>query len=100
MVSQVSMSMKDIRDRFRLKTNCFAFPFTSDGVPERVIDEILDEGIAKVLFGTAGLKKTGRSHFIQRTPMEARGLSSRRVLKSEYLYYLLKAPLGQNLYYR
>ncbi len=100
MVSQVSISMKDIRERFRLKTTCFAFPFTSDGVPERVIDEILDEGIAKVLFGTAGLKKTGRSNFIQRTPMEAWGLSAKRIIKSEYLYYLLKAPLGQNVYYK
>lgn len=100
MASQVSKSMKDIRERFYVKTNCFAFPFTSDGIPERVIDEILDEGIAKVLFGTAGLKNTKRSHFIQRTPMEAMGLSANRVLKSEYLYYLLKAPLGQNAYYK
>jgi len=100
MVSQVSRSMKDIRERFQVKTKCFAFPFTSDGVPERVIDEILDGGIAKGLFGTAGLKKTGRRDFIQRTPMEARGLSARRVIKSEYLYYLLKVALGQSVYYK
>lgn len=96
---QVSKSMSDLKERFHVKPACFAFPFTSDGVPEEVIDEILEEGIVDVVFGTAGLKNTARPRFIQRIPMEAMGLSAKRVLKSEYLYYLLKAPLGQNAYY-
>ena len=96
----VSKSMTDLKERFHVKPACFAFPFTSDGIPERVIKEILEEGIADVIFGTAGLKKTGKPEFVQRIPMEALGLSARRVLKSEYLYYLLKAPLGQNAYFK
>ena len=100
MVAHVSKSVSDLQNRFGCKPACFAFPFTSDGVPERVIDEILDEGIAEVLFGTAGLKKTGKAGFIQRIPMEVRGLSAQRVLKSEYLFYLLKGPLGRNTYFK
>ncbi len=100
MISQVNRSVKDIQERFRVKKAFFAFPFTSDGIPERVIDGILKDGIADVIFGTAGLKRTGKTNFIQRIPMEAKGLSAKSVLKSEYLYYLLKAPLGQNAYFK
>jgi peptidoglycan/xylan/chitin deacetylase (PgdA/CDA1 family) len=98
MVAEVSKSMTDIMERFGMKFACFAFPFTSAGVPVRIIDEILEEGIADVVFGTAGLKRTGKRDFIQRIPMESNRLSANRLLKAEYLYYLMKAPLGRNDY--
>ncbi|MFH0759158.1 MAG: polysaccharide deacetylase family protein [Bacteroidota bacterium] len=100
MAAQVSKSMKDIQERFHSKPSCFAFPFTSDGVPERIIDELLDEGIADVIFGTAGMKKTHRGRFIQRIPMEAGNLSALRMLKAEHLYYLLKGLAGENEYFK
>jgi hypothetical protein len=100
MAAQVSKSMRDLQERFKVRPACFAFPFTSDGVPERITDALLEEGIADVIFGTAGLKKTGKKHFIQRIPMESNNLSAGRLLKAEYLYYLLKAPLGRNDYFK
>jgi peptidoglycan/xylan/chitin deacetylase (PgdA/CDA1 family) len=99
-ISQVSKSMRDLQERFRVKPALFAFPFTSDGIPERVIDQLLEEGVADVLFGTAGLKRTGRDRFIQRISMESLDRPALQVLKAEYLYYLLKAPLGKNHYFR
>jgi peptidoglycan/xylan/chitin deacetylase (PgdA/CDA1 family) len=96
----IHRSMEDIRRRFRVSPACFAFPFTSDGVPEGMIDELLREGIADVIFGTAGLKKTGRPDFIQRIPMEFHRLPASRLLKTEFLYYLMKAPLGRNEYFK
>lgn len=99
-VSQVSNSTRDLQERFGIRPVCFAFPFTSDGIPEKVIDQLLDDGVADVLFGTAGLKRTGRDRFIQRIPMESLNRPALQVLRTEYLYYLLKAPLGQNHYFR
>jgi len=98
--TKVHLSMTDLKERFHVNPSCFAFPFTSDGIPERVIKQIFEEGIAEVLFGTAGLKLTGFQNFIQRIPMEFNHLSAKKVLKSEYLYYLLKAPLGRNRYFK
>lgn len=96
MVIQVKTSIKDLQDRFEIKPAFFAFPFTSEGVPKKVIGQLFKEGIVDAVFGTAGLKKTDRKNFIQRIPMEALAMPALRVLKAEYLYFLLKAPFGKN----
>ena len=97
MVSNVESSIKDIQQRFGVTSRLFAFPFTSHGVPEKVIDRLLNDRIAEVLMGTAGLKKTGKQGFIQRIPMEDLGMPALEALKTEYFYYLLKKPLGRNI---
>jgi len=99
-VAQVSRSMKDLEERFNVKPVCFAFPFTSDGVSERAVKEILAEGIAELIFGTAGLKKTANPNLIQRIPMEEGAYSARDRVNAEYLYYLMKAPFGRNHYFK
>lgn len=96
MLEQVRMSIEDLMKRFSVNTRYFSFPFTSDGVPRSLIHRLLDEGFATALMGTAGLKKTGQSNYIQRIPMEGSGASALETLQTEYLYYLLKAPLGKN----
>ena len=82
--------------RFGVHTAYFSFPFTSDGVPGGVIDSLLEEGTASALLGTAGLKLTGKRSFIQRVPMEKYNMPAIETLKTEYLYYILKMPLGRN----
>jgi hypothetical protein len=96
MTEQVRMSIEDIIKRFGVDTRYFSFPFTSDGVPANVINNLLDEGIASALLGTSGLKRTGRKEYIQRIPMEGYRASALETLQTEYLYYLLKKPLGKN----
>lgn len=98
MLNQVRKSVLDIQRRFVNAPGYFSFPFTSHGIPGNVIDQLLDEKIARVLFGTAGLKKTWDRRFIQRIPMEGLEVSAMRVLKSEYLYYIMKAFIGKNTY--
>jgi len=100
MVAQVSRSMSDLNERFKVDPACFAFPFTSDGIPERLIHEVLEEGIAGLIFGTAGLKKTGSANIIQRIPMESAGTRAMDQIRAEYLYYLVKAPFGRNQYFK
>ncbi len=100
MVAGVKESMQDIEERFHISPAAFAFPFTSDGVPERVIDGLLIDGVTDVIFGTAGLKKRGKREFVQRIPMETMDMPALRLLKAEYLYYLIKALLGRNNYFK
>jgi peptidoglycan/xylan/chitin deacetylase (PgdA/CDA1 family) len=96
MNQQVKASVEDLQKRFGVHTAYFSFPFTSDGVPGEVIDSLLEEGTASALLGTAGLKRTGKRSYIQRIPMEKYKMPALETLKAEYLYYLLKMPLGRN----
>ncbi len=96
MKQQVRASIEDLQKRFRTNTAYFSFPFTSDGVPGEVIGSLLEEGTASALLGTAGLKRTGQRSYIQRLAMEKYDTSALETLKTEYLYYLLKMPLGRN----
>jgi len=96
MIEQLEGSIKDLQDRFNISTRYFSFPFTSDGVPKGVINSLLGEEVATILMGTSGLKRTGKAGYIQRIPMEQYETSALEALKVEYLYYLLKGPLGRN----
>jgi peptidoglycan/xylan/chitin deacetylase (PgdA/CDA1 family) len=96
MVRQVRLSLEDLQQRFGIKTGYFSFPFTSDGIPEKVIKSLLEEETVKVLLGSAGLKRTGKHAFIQRVPMEPPGIPAGDLLKAEYFYYLLKGIVGRN----
>jgi peptidoglycan/xylan/chitin deacetylase (PgdA/CDA1 family) len=96
MLEQVKSSVKDIKKRFGMESAYFSFPFTSDGVPREVIEGLLSGGTANALLGTAGLKQTGIRAYIQRIPMDKYFNEARDTLKTEYLYYLLKMPLGRN----
>ena len=98
LATQVSQSIRDIQKRFGIPAAYFSFPFTSDGIPKEALDTMLDERLADVLFGTAGLKNTGHPRLIQRIPMEVSGLSGLDTLKTEYFYYLLKGLFGRNRY--
>ncbi len=95
-ISQVGSSIEDLQHRFQVSTRYFSFPFTSWGIPEEVIDQLLEKGTAEVLLGTAGLKKQDKAGFIQRIPMEEFHGPAEKALKTEYLYYLLKGLVGRN----
>lgn len=96
MIEQLGASIRDLQDRFKISTRYFSFPFTSNGIPKGVINSLLDEEVATILMGTSGLKRTGKAGYVQRIPMEQYETSALEALKVEYLYYLLKSPLGRN----
>jgi peptidoglycan/xylan/chitin deacetylase (PgdA/CDA1 family) len=96
MILQVTSSLVDLEERYGPRSGYFSFPFTSDGVPETVIDTLLEEKIAAALLGSAGLKRTGKPAFIQRVPMEQYEAQALDVMKAEYLYYLFKRAAGKN----
>lgn len=96
MIEQVTSSIRDLQKRFGIHGSYFSFPFTSDGVPKKVIHSLLEEGGAAALLGSAGLKRTGHSAFIQRIPMEKHKTAALDTLKTEYLSYLLKRMLARD----
>ena len=97
--SQVKTSIEDLQQRFGISSSSFSFPFTSHGVPGDVIINLMEEHRVKALLGTAGMKKTGKPGFIQRIPMEYLEKPALVTLKVEYLYYILKIPIGRNRYH-
>lgn len=95
---QIGESISELSLRFSLQKRYYAFPFTSDGIPSGLIDSMLNEGIADAFFGISGLKRTHRRGLIHRIPVEDFAGRMDRILKTEYFYYLLKAPIGRNRY--
>jgi hypothetical protein len=91
------MSCLDILARdFGTKEKLFAFPFTDYGVSRAFFDRIFENGKVDFSFGGAGIKRDIHPRQFQRVPMEGWDATAEQILKSEYLYYLLRAPLGKN----
>ena len=81
---------------FGIREKLFAFPFTDHGVSRAFFDRIFESGKADFSFGGAGIKRDIHPRQFQRVPMEGWNANAKQILKSEYLYYLLRAPLGKN----
>ncbi len=96
-ITQVISSVDELQQRFGVSTRYFSFPFTSDGIPEHVIDALLGKHQMDALFGTAGIKRTGKPGFMQRIPMELFDTPALEAIKAELLYYLIKQPFGRNI---
>ncbi|MCB8998956.1 MAG: polysaccharide deacetylase family protein [Bacteroidales bacterium] len=92
---EITASIEDLVLRFNPPMRLFAFPFTDGGISHRVIESAFGNKL-DAIFGTAGIKKEKQSAHYQRIPVEKSASSLTNVLKTEYLYYLLKAPFGRN----
>ena len=98
MIRQTRESINDLKTRFEGSSNSFAFPFSSDGVPLSVINQLLDNQTSSLLLGISGLKKTQTPGFIQRIDMEKFNLPAKKVLKIKYFHYLLRKPFGNHVH--
>ncbi len=98
MMHQTQHSMEDLTRRFNSRTTSFAFPFTSEHIPEIIIDELLSIKSLNLLLGTSGIKETLKAGFIQRIDMETFNLPAIEALKIKYLNYILKRPLKKHIY--
>ena len=95
-VSQTVDCLDVLQKDFQIKEKLFAFPFTDHGVSKNFFEQILDSGKIDFSFGGAGIKKDIHPRQFQRIPMEGWGATAEQIIKSEYLYYLLRAPLFRN----
>ncbi|MBK9255912.1 MAG: polysaccharide deacetylase family protein [Saprospiraceae bacterium] len=96
-LKQTIESMNFVQSTFDLDYRYYAFPFTDTGVKQSFFKKLYSgTNTIDISFGTSGLKKDRTPHHWQRIPMESNNLSAEKILKSEYLYYLMKGFTGRN----
>lgn len=95
-LKQTFTSIDFLTQKFNLPYRWFAFPFTDEGVSRKFFVEIFKENKVQLSFGSAGLKHDSFPQHLQRFPMEGTLQSAEELIKTEYVYYLAKAPLGKN----
>jgi peptidoglycan/xylan/chitin deacetylase (PgdA/CDA1 family) len=94
---QTIESTKIICNDFKLDHRAFAFPFTDYGVSTEFFDKIYAKPLGpEISFGCAGLKMDVSHRHFQRIPIETSNLSAKRIIKTEYLYYLIKSIFKKN----
>ena len=94
---QTRESLAFVGHHFNPPVRAFAFPFTDFGVGRKFFEALEKEGACGLSFGCAGLKRDAAPGHLQRIPFDENPLSARVNLSKEYLYFLLKAPLGRNV---
>jgi peptidoglycan/xylan/chitin deacetylase (PgdA/CDA1 family) len=92
---EVTASLEDLELRFQPEMKFFAFPFTDGGISSRVINAVF-QNHPDAIFGSAGIKREKQAFHFQRIPFEKSKQSVVNYLKTEYLYYVLKAGIGRN----
>ncbi len=96
-IEQTKSSLDFIKDNFNVLDSVFSFPFTDFGVKNDFFNSIQSQKLAELTFSSAGIKKDKLKTHLHRTQMENNGQSGSSILKTEYLYFLLKSPLGKNM---
>jgi peptidoglycan/xylan/chitin deacetylase (PgdA/CDA1 family) len=86
---QITRSMEWVSEKFKMKINAFAFPYTDDGVPAYLLDQVATHKICDITFGTAGIKRDILGWHFQRLPIEIPGKFIAN-LKGEWGYYQLR----------
>ena len=95
-LSETLDSLAILKRDFDIEQNLFAFPFTDSGVSTQFFEQIFAKGNVDFSFGGAGIKKDVHPRQLQRVPMEGWQATAEQILKSEYLYFLMRMPLFQN----
>jgi peptidoglycan/xylan/chitin deacetylase (PgdA/CDA1 family) len=96
-LKQTRDSVEEITKTFNLDYRLFAFPFTDFGVKKAFFEKLNEKGrMADLTFGSAGLKNDPVPFHLQRIPLELAGLGAGEVMRSEYLYYMLKKAFRKN----
>lgn len=90
-----------LKQQFDLKEDLFAFPFTDHQVTSSFFNEIYKDSTIQLSFGGAGLKNEMIKNHIQRIAAEDKLCRPlQEIVKTEYLYYILKALFRKNTIHR
>ena len=95
-LSETLDSLAILKRDFGIEQKLFAFPFTDYGVSKEFFEQIFAGGQVDFSFGGAGIKRDIHARQLQRVPMEGWQADAEQILKSEYLYYLMRMPLFKN----
>lgn len=97
-VNQTLNSVKWVKEKFKLNYSVFAFPLRDNNISIELFDKINSR--CDVTFGVAGMGDDIIPTHIQRIDVESTGVSIKRVLKFEYLKFILRKMLGKTYYKR
>lgn len=100
-INEVEESIRWIQNNVPNQPKLFALPFTNFGLLKEFYSHFLvnDSNPIDMMFGTAGLKPTNSSRFLQRIPMEVKGCNGKQIIKGEFFYYLAKSIIGKHKEY-
>lgn len=96
-ISQIVQSAKFVNNTFGSTVRSFAFPFTDNGVSDKVFDEIGKKNILDLTFGSAGIKNEMIEKHLQRIPIEEYNKGVSVIIKTELLLYALKKLFGKHI---
>lgn len=91
---QVEKSMDWVNKHIQPKIRAFSFPFTDDGIKQKLLTKLKTENVCDVTFGTAGLKYDSFETHFQRVPMEKPN-KIESFLKEEFMYFKLRKLLNR-----
>lgn len=95
-------STQKIQRLFNLNYKVFAFPFTDYGVKRTFFDHVFSEDRSSLdmSFGTAGIKDDQCNRNLQRISFEYLSNSALHILKTEYIYYMLRKAIRKHVIIR
>ena len=94
---QVKQSAQILQEKFGVTSHLFSFPFSDEGVPRQYFDALYPpRGEVELSFGISGMKEEEQPRHLHRIPMETGIASGARLIKGEYLYYIMKMALNKN----
>jgi peptidoglycan/xylan/chitin deacetylase (PgdA/CDA1 family) len=94
---QVEKSLAELKNILHFQVNTFSFPFTDDGVRLELFQNLQKINPAVDLtFGCAGMKNDSAKINLQRIPVEKGNVPASAYIKSEYLYFMMRAFLNKN----
>jgi len=94
-LKQVQKSMEWVTKHIDQKIRAFSFPFTDDGIKQKLLNKIKKENICDITFGTAGLKFDSFETHFQRVPVE-QSQTIEQFLKEEFMYFHLRNLIGKS----
>ncbi|MDR0829595.1 MAG: polysaccharide deacetylase family protein [Prevotellaceae bacterium] len=98
-IQETLNSIYFLKEKFNIKENLFAFPFSDFDVKKSFFDKISQE--IDLSFGTASLKTDTVKTNFQRIAMEVSGYKNAETyIKSEYILFLIKKLLKKHIIYR
>lgn len=97
-IRQTKESVGFVKTKFNQQYKLFAFPFTDYNVTKEFFNKIFyqQNPILDFSFAAAGLKNDAFYRNIQRIPIEEMYANGKKIIKTEHLYYLIKAALSKN----
>lgn len=95
-IKQTKDSIDFLKSNFNINKSLFSFPFTDHSVKSELFQYIYDNNIVDYSFGAAGLKNDSITNHFQRFLIESPIIKIKKLITAEYLYYLLKTPVGKN----